>query len=256
MPGKPGLPRQVTLPASHVAFDSASRCSSISGPKSNSWLPRTAKSNPMALASAIMCAPLSTPDSSDGEIMSPPKVTIARCPAARARARSSRTTVAILAAPPRPFIPSIRSQSLTWTRVTDTGSARPDTAGAQAITPAHTRRTSNRSQPVMTNDPLLAVSASRDWRAHGIRYFGSAQAAGEDLHAAVPRTTRPRGPGRGGNGAGVAVASAPAHEPCPQSVPHAQRHPVRGGHALPGIEPARRMRSRPSYRLTLRSSAG
>ena len=57
--------------------DSDRRWRSTSGPKSNSWLPSTPISNPTASASAIMCAPLSMPDISDGEIMSPPKVTMA-----------------------------------------------------------------------------------------------------------------------------------------------------------------------------------
>ena len=60
-----------------------------------------------------MCAPLSMPESTEGEIMSPPKVTTAWPPSALARARSSATTVAIFAAPPAPSMPAIWSQSLT-----------------------------------------------------------------------------------------------------------------------------------------------
>ena len=101
--------------------DSDSLFRRVSVPKSNSWLPTTPMSNPMASASAIMCAPLSIPDISDGEIMSPPKVTIAWPPAAWTLARSSATTFAIRAAPPAPFLPSIRSQSLTCIRVRERG---------------------------------------------------------------------------------------------------------------------------------------
>ena len=60
-----------------------------------------------------MCAPLSIPERSDGEIMSPPKVTTARPPSASALARSSATTTAIRAPPPAPSMPAIRSQSFT-----------------------------------------------------------------------------------------------------------------------------------------------
>ena len=87
-------------------------------------------SNPIASASAIMCAPLSIPDISDGEIMSPPKVTTTWPPAPSARARSAATTLAIRAAPPAPFLPSIRSQSLTCIRVRERGSAERGSATA------------------------------------------------------------------------------------------------------------------------------
>ena len=85
VPGKPSPSATLTLPASQRVSDSASRACSTSGPKSNSWLPRTATSKPTALARSIMCAPLSIPDSTEGEIMSPPKVTMACPPSASAR---------------------------------------------------------------------------------------------------------------------------------------------------------------------------
>ena len=73
------------------------RSASTDGPKSNSWLPKVARSRPIALRAAIICAPWRNVDSTDGEIVSP-----ASTKTVFGFSRlSSRTSVANRAMPPR-----------------------------------------------------------------------------------------------------------------------------------------------------------
>jgi hypothetical protein len=54
-------------------FDAFTFSKKFFGPKSNSWLPGTAMSNGTILVRSIVFCPLSSPESSEGESMSPSK---------------------------------------------------------------------------------------------------------------------------------------------------------------------------------------
>ncbi len=63
----------VMLIAAQGYFDAFIFSWKFSGPKSNSWLPGTAMSNGSRLVRSMVFWPLSNPDSSDGDSMSPSK---------------------------------------------------------------------------------------------------------------------------------------------------------------------------------------
>ena len=67
--GEPSASVRLTAPQGYL--DCSTRCRNASVPKSNSWLPGTARSNGITLVSSTMLAPLSSPDISDGDSMSP-----------------------------------------------------------------------------------------------------------------------------------------------------------------------------------------
>ena len=92
--GLPSLPS--TLVPSQGKSDSPKRCRAMSGPKSNSWLPGTATSMPMAFISSTIWLPLVRPDMTEGEIKSPPRVVML----ISAVARSWRSKVISSAKPP------------------------------------------------------------------------------------------------------------------------------------------------------------
>ena len=102
-----------------------------------------------------MCAPRSNDDRSDGEIASPPWVTSTW----EALARTSPTTAARRATPPRSPEPSRRSRSLTCTMVRVAGSARAGPA-ARAMASAAAARTvapcRHESPPRSGNLPALS----------------------------------------------------------------------------------------------------
>ena len=159
---------------------SAMRSTVTAGVKSNSWLPSAIASMPTRLRRSIMCAPLSNDDRSEGEIASPPWVTSTR-PAAPAR--TSFTTAARRATPPRPSAPSRRSRSLTWTMVRVTGSAR----AGEAARPVAARTAAHRAGAAA---PRSAAAARTPIRSSGC--FIRCSSPG-----------RPAAPGRRPGGSGV-----------------------------------------------------
>ena len=99
------------LVASTSNLASAMRARKAASPRSNSWLPGAMASTPMRFRMSMTWAPLSKPDRSEGEIVSP-----AWTKKALPFAFSSLMTVASLAKPPRPFSGLMRSMSLVWTK--------------------------------------------------------------------------------------------------------------------------------------------
>jgi hypothetical protein len=65
--------RSKTFEPSQVNFDSFMRSRKTSSPKSNSWLPSTARSRPVAFQTAIICRPLKMFDATEGASVSPPR---------------------------------------------------------------------------------------------------------------------------------------------------------------------------------------
>ena len=57
--------------AAHGYFEALTFSKKFAGPKSNSWLPGTARSNGTRLVRSMVFWPLSKPDSSDGDSISP-----------------------------------------------------------------------------------------------------------------------------------------------------------------------------------------
>ncbi|OIQ67640.1 hypothetical protein GALL_507800 [mine drainage metagenome] len=61
----------VMLTVAQGYFDFATLSKKFAGPKSNSWLPGTAMSNGTRLVRSIVFCPLSSPDISEGDSISP-----------------------------------------------------------------------------------------------------------------------------------------------------------------------------------------